>query len=339
MSAIDDLLGHLRDLSTSANKDCLIYIGGINRQGYELVSEKFKEKGHEEAYLFLATYGGDPDAGFRIARALRHHYKRLTILVPTYCKSAGTLLAIGADELVISDKGELGPLDMQLKKPDELFDMSSGLDITQAMEFLRTQSAEILKSTLLDLKIELEVTTKTAAEIATKLAHGLVSPIYAQIDPYKIGESQRAIAIAFSYGQRLDEKVKNLKNTASLKSLVLDYPSHGFVIDRKEATKLFKNVRAPADLEQIVIDELYDLCKNPGSQNPIVTIISNQPLDTDTTEGNGNVSADHRATATADQGAGEQILDARRSHPDDESHIEGAGEVNQTIPGPQSNDI
>lgn len=325
MSLIDDLIQHLQDLSAASEKDCFVYLGGITRRGYELISDQYARKNYGEAYLFLATYGGDPDAGFRIARSLRHHYERLTIVVPSYCKSAGTLLAIGADELVISDRGELGPLDMQLKKPDELFDMSSGLDITQAMEFLRTQAGEILKSTMVDLKVELEVTTKTAAEIATKLAQGLVSPIYAQIDPYKIGESQRAVSIAFSYGQRLDEKVKNLKSGA-LKSLVLDYPSHGFVVDRKEATNLFKNVRAPQFLEQIVIDELYELCKNLGQSSPLAILITKPKPQ----EGSENVPAEPGPTAEDDQGSGIDSIPG--SAADDAGDLPRADQVDQEIP-------
>ncbi|WP_437883524.1 SDH family Clp fold serine proteinase [Pseudomonas sp. LRF_L74] len=269
---IEDALHLIGKLSKEDEVDCYLYIGGVKRLGYERFSEEAKRRKHKKAYLFLSTYGGEPATAYRIARGLRHYYEHLTVVVPAYCKSAGTLLAIGADHLIISDKGELGPLDMQLKKPDELFDMSSGLDITQAMAFLRAQSAEILKSNLVDLNVKFSVTTKTAADIATKLAIGLVSPIYAQIDPYKIGESQRAINVAFAYGKRLNDKVKNLKSDDSLKTLVLEYPDHGFVIDRKEASTLFNKVSAPQGLLKEIADALFPICKSPGG-NPIVFLI------------------------------------------------------------------
>lgn len=331
MAAGSESFTRLMQLSLETQKDCYLYIGGISRSGYDAMTDWFAKAQFDSAYLFLATYGGDPDAGFRIARALRHHYKHLTLVVPTYCKSAGTLLAIGADQLVISDKGELGPLDMQLKKPDELFDMSSGLDITQAMAYLRTQSAEILKSTLIELKVELEVTTKTAAEIATKLAQGLVSPIYAQIDPYKIGESQRAISIAFSYGKRLDEKVKNLKGDSALKSLVLDYPSHGFVIDRKEATSLFKNVRAPNATEQTVVESLYEICKNPSLRIPFTFLVQANEQN----EGNENVPGEPGQADQPDPAEG-QFDDAA----DGPGEIDGRaderpGEGGEPVPDPE----
>ncbi|WP_250910091.1 SDH family Clp fold serine proteinase [Escherichia coli] len=67
-------------------------------------------------FFCVATYGGDPSAGYRIGRALQHNYEHITVLVVGPCKSAGTLMAVAAHKLVIGDMGELGPLDIQLKK-------------------------------------------------------------------------------------------------------------------------------------------------------------------------------------------------------------------------------
>jgi len=112
----------------------IIYTGEINRTGYEKISvecEKLKEYYPKKVNLVLSTFGGDPDAGFRIARCLQHYFTDgITLFVPHYCKSAGTLIAIGASELVLSDRGELGPLDVQLVKSDEMFERSSGMALT-----------------------------------------------------------------------------------------------------------------------------------------------------------------------------------------------------------------
>ena len=67
-----------------------------------------------------------------------------------------------------------------------------------------------------------------SADIATRLTEALVSPMAAQIDPIKLGEHQRAMSIAFTYGQRLTAKSKILKEGA-LGKLIASYPSHGFV--------------------------------------------------------------------------------------------------------------
>ena len=53
-------------------------------------------------------------------------------LIPRYCKSAGTLIALGASALYMDDRSELGPLDMQVTRGDEIGAMRSGLEQTTA---------------------------------------------------------------------------------------------------------------------------------------------------------------------------------------------------------------
>ncbi len=47
----------------------------------------------------MVTEGGDADPAYRIARCLQDHYDRFSLFVSGYCKSAGTLVALGAHEL------------------------------------------------------------------------------------------------------------------------------------------------------------------------------------------------------------------------------------------------
>ena len=124
--------------------DVIYYSGQVTTAGYtKLCKELAKHRASlsDTALLVIGTPGGDPNAGFRIARALQHSYpKGFDALVPRYCKSAGTLILLGARTLYLADESELGPLDIQVKKGDELYGRSSGLDITQAVEFLKGQA-------------------------------------------------------------------------------------------------------------------------------------------------------------------------------------------------------
>jgi ClpP class serine protease len=47
----------------------------------------------------------------QIARALRGHKAKVTVLVPHYAMSGGTLIALAADEIVMSRHAVLGPID------------------------------------------------------------------------------------------------------------------------------------------------------------------------------------------------------------------------------------
>lgn len=243
-------------------EDVILYIGDISREGYEQITHVCQtQRLSEKAYLILVTSGGDPHAGFRIARCLRHHYGDFKLLVPDICKSAGTLIAMGAGELIIADRGELGPLDIQMSKQDELMERSSGLDIQQGLELLRKQTYAAFEEFMLSTQTRTRVSTKMAAEISAKLAGTAFQSIYAQIDPVRLGEISRANAIGFEYGRRLNEDSGNLKPGA-LAGLITRYPAHSFVIDRKEACNLFERVRAPDERESALIGMLYNIVRN-----------------------------------------------------------------------------
>ena len=105
--------------------DILFYNGAISGLASQKVIEMCRARSRRSnVILILVTPGGDADAAYRIARCLQEKYQKFSLFVPGWCKSAGTLLAIGADELYMSDYGELGPLDVQLSVTDELWEYS-----------------------------------------------------------------------------------------------------------------------------------------------------------------------------------------------------------------------
>ncbi|EMF6669810.1 SppA protein [Serratia marcescens] len=251
MAESDSLLDKLFTLidDSEADTDVILYNGPIDRNGYLKITKACRKTiPAKSVTLILATYGGDPDAAYRIARALRHNYHELKIIIPRECKSAGTLLAIGASKLVMCDMGELGPLDVQLRKHDEMFESSSALDYYQALSGLQSFTKNAFKDYLMDIKSSCGITAKTAADFSSTLTTGLFSPIFQQLDPIKLGEVQRAVQIAEKYGERLNAYDKPMTED-SLSKLIAGYPSHGFVIDRKEAKSLFNNVDSPNDFE------------------------------------------------------------------------------------------
>ncbi len=256
------------------NLDVITYSGEINGRGYESICNVLGQKKGESVLLVLATPGGDPHAGFRIARALQSTYGSFDALVPRYCKSAGTLILTGAKSLYLDDMSELGPLDIQVKKGDELNGRNSGLDIFQAVNYLQVQTILAFKQYLVELTRDHGLSTRVASDIAVNLTLGLFNPISAQIDPIKLAEMQRATEIAFAYGARLNEKSINLKD-GGMQKLVSGYPSHGFVIDRKEAKSIFINVSTPegfiAEISQSV---RASMMQNINSSEPEVKLTS-----------------------------------------------------------------
>lgn len=64
--------------------------------------------------LILHTPGGLVLAAEQIAQALVRHKAKVTVFVPHYAMSGGTLLALAADEIVMDQNAVLGPVDPQV---------------------------------------------------------------------------------------------------------------------------------------------------------------------------------------------------------------------------------
>jgi ClpP class serine protease len=64
--------------------------------------------------LVLHTPGGLVLAALQIAKAVRQHGAKVTVFVPHYAMSGGTLIALAADEIVMCKHSVLGPIDPQL---------------------------------------------------------------------------------------------------------------------------------------------------------------------------------------------------------------------------------
>ncbi|HEL3791281.1 TPA: hypothetical protein UMT86_000907 [Stenotrophomonas maltophilia] len=245
-------------LDANADRDVIVINHRVSRDlHYKLSRVLQNSAASKNCTVFLTTRGGDPNGGYRVARCLRNHYEHVRLVVPSRCKSAGTLIAIAANEVVIGDLGELGPLDIQVKKGSELEENSSGLDIQQALQAVTKHAQDAFYRLMLSTR-EFGLSTRLCAEFAATVTSGIVHPLMSQIDPLRVGEMQRATRVALEYGERLNAHSSNLKHNA-LERLIGAYPAHGFVIDRKEASELFKEVGKPSKEEGDLIDAFWDL--------------------------------------------------------------------------------
>lgn len=296
-------------ISAHFDADVILYSGPIvEPQDRHMIERCRVDKHRPNAYLVLVTFGGSPHAAYRMGRCLQRSYDKVIACVPGPCHSAGTLIVLAAHELVMSETGILGPLDIQIRKADELFEMQSGLTASEAIETLRSESWGTFEHALLDLKTSYggQITLKTALETAATLTTGLFSPLFAQIDPMRLGEDGRSTRIIEEYGIRLIEKSQNLGSDA-LRKLVAGYPSHLFEIDREEAQqRLFSKVREPDELERDLMDALGNTAHTPTG-SPVLCRLS-VPIDSTkeesnerTTDGSANPKRQRAKTSTTDK--------------------------------------
>jgi ClpP class serine protease len=66
--------------------------------------------------LILHTPGGIALAALQIAKAIKSHQGKVTVYVPHYAMSGGTLISLAADEIAMGEHSVLGPVDPQIDK-------------------------------------------------------------------------------------------------------------------------------------------------------------------------------------------------------------------------------
>lgn len=266
----------IKAVSDQLDADILAYYGPIGRPYDDVIIDMLRNmRKRKNILLAIDTRGGELDAAYRISRCIQEAYKttnqftglpgtgnddrgKFIVFVDGLCKSAGTLICLAADVVIMSGNGQMGPIDTQMKKYNEVGELDSGLTPIQAVNFLENQSVQLFRRHFSSLRFDrtLAFSSKMGAEIASKLTADLLSPIYQQIDPMRLAEVDRLIKVAHEYGKRLSNG--NLKED-SVERLLASYPSHAFVIDRKEAREIFNNVEQPTPPLRLLGDRLRNL--------------------------------------------------------------------------------
>ncbi|MCQ8185650.1 SDH family Clp fold serine proteinase [Parvularcula maris] len=237
--------------------DLILFSGSIDNTAFGKIASAVGETrmvSQRNSVVFsLTTNGGQANAAFQISRLLQETYDEVVLLIPSYCKSAGTLIALGASKLIMDSFSELGPLDVQLVKENEIAGRKSGLISKAAFESLHDATFEAFQDFMLRTTVSSygNINFKLASEIATNLSTGVMAGIYSQINPETLGSDYRDLNVAIAYGSRLADYSQNAMPMA-VHRLVHEYPSHDFIIDVREARTLFNNVADPSD-------ELYEI--------------------------------------------------------------------------------
>lgn len=253
----------ISSLETSLDADIYLAIGDMAVQFSPSPVSPYRDfdttvaPRHSNAILVAWTFGGILEVPFNVAKRLIRAYGGYTLYVHGICKSAGALLAIGASEIVMSDTGELGPLDVQVMRKDELGERMSGLDTRYGLMTLASEGDALVSQFLNNLRNR-GINTERSLGAAADLAVGMLSPVYGKIDLTRLGENTRQNRVAIEYGRRLSSHHENLEPNCISKLTDL-YPEHGFIIDRDEAAKLFCKVREPNTEELALLDAFTPL--------------------------------------------------------------------------------
>lgn len=232
-------------------------------------------KEFERVDLLIHSGGGDINVAYQIVEILRMHCQSLTAVVPLYAKSAATLLCLGADDIVMDELAQLGPLDTQIveeKKGGQL-SFASALNPFKTLEQLRQFSLETLDIAVKLIVSRCPMNPDEALDHATKFVAAITGPLLGQLSPEKLGEYSRALAVGTEYGQRLlrrYSKIPEDRQDQLLERLVHGYPSHDYIIDYQEAVELGLPVKLFTDSERAVAERLLRAVSAAGNEVGIV---------------------------------------------------------------------
>lgn len=198
--------------------------------------------------LFLYTSGGDMLAPIRIVKLIRNHCEDFEILIPYKAHSAGTLIAMGANRIVMGKLGELTPVDPTTGHP---FNPQNPVNPQQRLEI----SVEDLNSYFLF--------AKEKAGVKDDQMEGIYKLLIEKLHPLSIGNAYRAYRMTKLLTERLlwlhmnkktdEEKIKRI-----VKEITGDITIHAYPIDRDEAIDLGLKIEKAEDTLDKNMRQLYE---------------------------------------------------------------------------------
>jgi len=194
--------------------------------------------------LILYTQGGDGMAAWSVLNLIRMFCDELEVIVPMKAHSAGTMMAIGADKIIMTKQATLSPIDPSINHP--LAPQISGAP----MGARAPVSVEAIKG-YLDL-------ARDTAGFRNKAALGsIMVDLARQVHPLVLGDANRRRQQTQALAEKLlAPQVKKAEDRKKIISfLSSDSGSHDYTLNRREAGALGLTVTK-------CTDTLYKLLKN-----------------------------------------------------------------------------
>lgn len=200
---------------------------------YELLEKAGKQ---DVIYLFIKSSGGDGRASLRLVNLLRQYCRRLIALAPLECASAATMIALGADEIMMGPMAYLTPVDTSLTHDLSPLDrdnarVSVSLDeLTRVIGLWRNEQAESKKNPY--------------------------KALFQYVHPLVIGAVDRAESLSIMLCKNLlayhiddDAQSEQIARTLNAR-----YPSHSYPILFEEAQSIgLKVAHMPAEINMLLL--------------------------------------------------------------------------------------
>jgi hypothetical protein len=249
----------IRQMESETNSRLICYVTG-DRRGLEtkiagdtlpLIYDHLRSITRSKRInIFLYTVGGDALAGWAIVSLVREFCDKLGVIIPFKALSCGTLIALGANELIMGKGAQLSPVDPSLASPyNPVAPGQAQLGPVQLLPVSVEDVIGYLKLAQEEAGIkEDEGMSKIMAVLSEKVHPMALGAVY------RSREQIRLLARKLLAMHEKDvKKIKKLVDT-----LTKELPSHQYLISRKEAKGEFRlKVLEPSGTLDELIWNLY----------------------------------------------------------------------------------
>ena len=186
--------------------------------------------------LVLQSRGGEVNASRRIAMLLRSYCEQLHVLVPFYCQSAATLLALAADQIIAGELAMFSPIDPHLH--------GSGAGETETA----ISSLDICK--FKDMAADWFGLNSEQSQTA------LLTTLCEQLFPPTLTGFYRANTEVQAIGEQLLQwqlpELSSAQRAAMIRNLLTGYHSHHYALSGQEMQHLGFKVKRDPELEALL---------------------------------------------------------------------------------------
>ena len=97
-------------------------LAGLSHEDLLAIGDQLSnDNGGDAIDIILETPGGSGEAAEDIVRLIRDKFTSMGVIVPGTAKSAGTILAMAGDEILMNDESAVGPIDAQILQKGKVF--------------------------------------------------------------------------------------------------------------------------------------------------------------------------------------------------------------------------
>ncbi len=118
-------------------RDILVYAADLDKQGAPVslnygdllpINDQLSNLSGAALDLIIETPGGSGEVAEDVVRLLRAKYQDVAVIVPGWSKSAGTMIVMAADDILMGPASAIGPIDPQINLQGKQFSVDALLD-------------------------------------------------------------------------------------------------------------------------------------------------------------------------------------------------------------------